>query len=197
MYSTARAKPGQLVGRLAARGIDDELKGSAYVVIDGIDGRAHHLGLPDLEAAGDLARGSIVEFRRYQDATGRNRVAIAVRSDFPIEDQVAAHGATWLDRQLLKRESALSDSGFGAELRDTMDRRVDHPVEEGLARRQGQRIAFARDLLKTLERRELAEAVSKLVDDTGLIHHPSGEGEHILRLPAPRHPGFRPFCDDR
>jgi Protein of unknown function (DUF3363) len=95
-------------------------------VIDGIDGRAHHLGLPDLEAAGDLARGSIVEFRRYQDATGRNRVAIAVRSDFPIEDQVAAHGATWLDRQLLKRESALSDSGFGAELRDTMDRRVDH-----------------------------------------------------------------------
>jgi type IV secretory pathway VirD2 relaxase len=173
------SQAGPIVGRLAARGIDDELKGSAYVVIDGIDGRVHHLRLPDLEATSDSAPGSIVEFRRYQDTTGRNRVAIAVRSDFSIEDQVAARGATWLDRQLLARESALSDSGFGAELHDAMERRVDHLVEEGLARRQGQRIAFARDLLRTLERRELADAVSKLVDDTGLTHHPSGEGEHI------------------
>ena len=49
-----------------------------------------------------------------------------------------------------------------------MDARVDHLVEEGLARRQGQRIVFARDLLDTLRRRELEEAASKLSAETGL-----------------------------
>ena len=34
-----------IIGRLLARGLDDELKGSAFAVIDGIDGRAHHLRL--------------------------------------------------------------------------------------------------------------------------------------------------------
>ena len=49
----------------------------------------------------------------------------------------------------------LSGGGFGAEVREAMDRRVDHLVEEGLARRQGQRVIFARDLIDTLGRRDL------------------------------------------
>ena len=32
-----------------------------------------------------------------------------------------------------------------------MERRVDHLAGEGLARRQGQRVIFARDLLNTLK----------------------------------------------
>ena len=60
-----------------------------------------------------------------------------------------------------------------------MDRRVDHLTKEGLARRQGQRIIFARDLLNTLRRRELDETVAKLSTDTGLVHRPSVEGEHV------------------
>ncbi len=28
-----------------SRGLDDELKGSAFAVIDGVDGRAHHIRL--------------------------------------------------------------------------------------------------------------------------------------------------------
>ena len=79
-----------------------------------------------------------------------------------------AWGATWLDRQLLAKESAIGGSGFGAEVRDTMDRRVDHLIEEGLARRQGQRVIFARDLLNTLRRRELDDAVAKLSTETRL-----------------------------
>lgn len=171
---------GLVVGRLVARGVDDELKGSAYVVIDGVDGRAHHVRLSDLYAAGDSAFGSIVELRRYHDAVGRERVAIAVRSDLPIEDQVTARGATWLDRRLLAGDSApLSEAGFGAEVRDAMDARVDHLVEAGLARRHGQRIIFARDLLDVLRRREIAEAASRLSAETGLPHHPAAEGEPV------------------
>jgi hypothetical protein len=40
-------------------------------------------------------------------------------------------------------------------VREAMDRRVDHLAEAGLARRQGQRIIFARDPIDTLRRREL------------------------------------------
>ena len=90
--------------RLVARGLDDELKGTAYAIIDGVDGRAHHIRLADLDAASDAAPGSIVELRQFQDAVGRQRVALAVRSDLPIDAQVQAGGATWLDRQLVARE---------------------------------------------------------------------------------------------
>ena len=92
---------------------------------------------------------------------------------------MTASGATWIDRQLLAREATTSGGGFGAEVRNAMDRRADHLIEEGLARRQGQRVIFARDLLNTLRRRELDEAVAKLATETGLAHRPSADGEHV------------------
>jgi type IV secretory pathway VirD2 relaxase len=58
----------QIIGRLVAFGLDDELKESVYAVIDGVDGRVHHLRLPDLNAVGDATPGSIVELRRFEDA---------------------------------------------------------------------------------------------------------------------------------
>ena len=128
---------------------------------------------------GDAKPGAIVETRAYDDAVGRKRLSLATRSDLAIEAQISAAGATWLDRQLLAKESAISGGGFGAELREAMDRRIDHLVEQDLARRQGQRAIFARDLLNTLRGRELDEAISKLAADTGLAHRPSTEGEHV------------------
>ncbi len=77
-------------------------------------------------------------------------------------EQAPASGATSIDRQILARKSATSGGGFGPEGRDAMERRADHLIEEGLARRMGQMIVFARDLLNTLRRRELDEAVAKL-----------------------------------
>src|SRR5260370_26445918 len=66
-----------IVGRLVVRGLDDELKGTAYAVIDSVDGRPHHVRLADLDAASDAPPGGIVELRRYEDAAGRHRVAVA------------------------------------------------------------------------------------------------------------------------
>ena len=167
------------MGRLVERGLHDELKGTAYAIIEGVDGRTHHLVFSDLEMTGDAKPGAIVETRAYDDAGGRKRLSLATRSDLAIEAQVSAPGATWIDRQLLAKESALSGGGFGAEVREAMDRRIDHLVEQGLARRQGQRVIFARDLLNTLRRRELDEVTAKLSAETGLAHRPSGEGEHV------------------
>src|SRR5262249_41968974 len=157
-----------IIGRLITRGLDDELKGSAYAVIDGIDGRVHHVRFADLDATADCDSGSIVEVRPYEDARGRQRLALAVRSDLAIEAQVKANGATWLDRRLLTRENTLSDMGFGQDVRQAMDARADHLISEGLARREGQRVIFVRDLLATLRRRELDAAGAGSAADFGL-----------------------------
>jgi len=177
---TSEAQPSPVMGRLVARGLDDELTGTAYAVIDGTDGHAHHIRLPDLDAAGDSGPGSIVELRRYEDSKARQRLALAVRSDLTVEAQVKANGATWLDRQLLARgATSLSDGGFGREVREAMDIRIDFLVSEGLARRRGQRVIFIRDLLATPRRRELDTAGAKISAETGLPYHSLAEGETI------------------
>jgi type IV secretory pathway VirD2 relaxase len=177
LHGDAPADP--VLGRLAARGLHDELNGLAYAVIEGIDGRTHHLRFSDLEMTGDAPPGAIVETRAYDDAKGRKRLALAVRSDLTVEAQATAPGATWIDRQLLARDPAIGNAGFGADVHAAMAARVDHLAAEGLARRQGQRVIFARDLLATLRRRELDETGAKLAAETGLTHHPVAEGEPI------------------
>ena len=168
------------VGRLVARGLDDELQGTAYAVIDCVDGRAHHVRLADLDAASDAAPGAVVELRRFEDAAGRERVALAVRSDLPIDAQVHAGGATWLDRQLVGRGPAsLSSGGFGREVRDAMGARIEHLVAQGLAKRQGQRVIFARDFLDTLRRRELEKAAARISENARQVYHPTTEGAPV------------------
>ncbi|TRC77956.1 DUF3363 domain-containing protein [Mesorhizobium sp. WSM4307] len=169
-----------ILGRLVERGLDDELKGTAYAVIDGVDGRCHHVRLPDLDAAGDGAPGSIVELRKFDDAQGRRRLALAVRSDLDIERQVVADGATWLDRQALARKPApLSDGGFGAEVRHAMNRRAKHLVGLDLAERQARGIVFANGLIDTLRRREIDALGSKLAATSGQPFNRAGSGEFV------------------
>jgi len=171
-----------VLGRLIERGLHDELKGSAYAIVEGIDGRTHHIRFTDIEMTGDAAPGAIVEARSYDDAQGCKRLSLATRSDLNIEAQIAAPGATWIDRQLLARNVIVANGGFGSEVRDAMDRRADHLAREGLARRQGARVIFARDLLNTLRQRELDSAVARLSAETGLVHDPSSEGERIVGI---------------
>ena len=156
-----------MIGRLIARGLDDELRGTAFAVVDGIDGRVHHLKLPDIESASDGPIGGIVELRRFEDARGRQRIALAVRSDLNLDQQVAAEGATWLDRRLVAREGAeLSRAGFGAEVRAALDRRIDTLAEQGLARRDGDKVTIGRNLVGTLRSRELDAVGRRLASET-------------------------------
>lgn len=172
-----------IVGRLIDRDLDDELKGTAYAVVDGTDGRTHHIKLPDLDAAGDGPLGSIVELRRFEDAHGRNRAALAVRSDLDLDAQVKASGATWIDRQFVAREPApLSSGGFGAEVRAAMESRTEHLIEQGFARRQGQQVIYARNLLETLRRRELDSIGEKLTAEMGMPFRKSATGEYVTGL---------------
>ena len=175
------ARPGQsIMGRLVERGLHDELKGSAYAILDSMDGRTHHVIFPGIEATGDAPSGAIVELRQFADRRGRARIALAVRSDMNLAQQIRAPGATWLDRQLVSQQaSERVGIGFGAEVTQAMEARAGHLVEVGLARRQGQRIVFIRNLLESLQQREVTAHAEKLAADLGLAHKPSRSGDYV------------------
>jgi len=263
--AVAMPDPGQsperpVVGRLVEKGLDDELKGSGYLIVDGVDGRSHYIRTPALEQLGDLRRNDIVRIahaemrpadrtiarfaaehggiydperhrvdllrsgatepdsvveahvRRLEavrrgaraaerlsdgrwrvDADYAERAAaydrkrghvgdIDVRSvsQLSLDRQVTASGATWLDREAVGREKTeLAGTGFGVEVRDALARRADYLVDQGLARRQGQRVVFARDLLDTLIRREVIEAAAQIAKQTGMRHHALSDGDRV------------------
>jgi hypothetical protein len=60
-----------------------------------------------------------------------------------------------------------------------MDRRLEHLTGEGLVRRQGPRVLFARGLLDTLRRRELDSAAEKIAAETRLAYRQPADGEHV------------------
>jgi hypothetical protein len=86
-----------------------------------------------------------------------------------LEDLPLAIGATWLDRQLLaKTPEALGPSGMGAEVETALRARRQWLIEQGLARQQGGQWQYARDLLRTLEARELNRAAAEISARWGL-----------------------------
>lgn len=165
-----------VVGRLAGRGHDDELSGTAFAVVEGVDGRLHHVALRDLADASDAPLGAVVELRKLENGRG----VLAVRSDLDLDGQVTARGATWLDRRLLDRQAAApADRGYGQAVRDALKARTEHLVSEGLAQRRGRSVVFARDLLNALRGRELADTAARLAGDLGKPHAPARAGEPV------------------
>jgi hypothetical protein len=126
--------------------------------------------------------GGIVEVRRFGRPDERTPTLMLVsRSDNDLASQITAPGATWLDHRLVGKEDAsFAHGGFGAEVRAAVSARVDHLIEEGLARRQGQRVILARDLLATLRRRELDQAAERLTGDTGLSYRPAAPDDEVV-----------------
>jgi len=179
VVSGAPEKP--ITGRLIDKGLHDELTGTAYAVIDGTDGRTHHVRLPGIEALEQSAKlGGIVELRAVgRPGEEKPTLILATRSDLDLAAQVKAPGATWLDHRLIERGAGVADGGFGAEVRRAMDARTDHLVKEGLARRFGERTVFERGMLDTLRKRELDAVGAKIAGETGLAYRPASSGEKI------------------
>ncbi|MBB4096299.1 type IV secretory pathway VirD2 relaxase [Ochrobactrum pecoris] len=172
-----------VIGRLVEKGLHDELTGEAYAVIDATDGRAHHVrfrGVEVFEHAPDI--GGVVEVRRFGSPDDpKPTLTLANRSDLDLQHQITAPGATWLDHRLVESDPMpLAERGFGAEVRNAMSARAEHLTEEGLARRQGQRIILQRNLLSTLRSRELDAMAQRLATETGLHHLDKAKpGEYV------------------
>ncbi len=168
-----------VIGRLVDRGLHDELTGSAYVLVDGMDGRQHHLVFPDLAATTDAPTGAIVERRAYVDRDGVARQALAVRSDLGLEAQVQARGATWLDRQILKRAPDDGAAGFASEVAAAMAKRAGVLVARGLASVRDGRLVPAPGLLATLQAQDLDSAAARLARETGRPARSLAPGEAV------------------
>jgi type IV secretory pathway VirD2 relaxase len=242
-----------VVGRLAAKGLADELSERAYIIIDAIDGRAHYVALPARADLGEMPIGSIVEARGITTRAADRRIAalaedglyrtahhlaqlpgqhaaggdtegivaahvrrlealrragivdrvadgvwrvpddlvargarydrqrlgaaaVGLCSHLPVEKQVRAIGATWLDDQLVGDMGSLSNRGFATTVREALEARAEFLVEQGFAERRGQRIILARNLLAKLRDRDIEATASTISTETGLTYRPIQDG---------------------
>jgi hypothetical protein len=123
--------------------------------------------------------GAIVELRHWQDRGGAPRSALAVRSDLPLDQQIKARGATWLDRQLLARDSLTSSTGFGGEVQAALAAREEHLIGQGLATRRGGRVTLAPNLIDTLRSAELRDETQRIAQRTGLTPRAHAPGSAV------------------
>ncbi|WP_164884308.1 DUF3363 domain-containing protein [Paenirhodobacter populi] len=259
IHEGAPAAP--VTGRVLDKYLANELGDNLTVVVDGIDGRTHHIANIDPMQLEDVRIGGIVEVGRaevtarpsdrtiaaiaeggvyrpsrhleqakfegrvpggdyegYVDAhvrrleslrragiaeridadqwripedfesraasydAGRTRQAsVRVLSAFDLEKQIGADGVTWLDRRMIQGEAAdLASSGFGQQVRDAMDRRREHHIEQGDATRQRDgRIFYRRNLLASLREREVARVGAEMAESKGLPFRAAADGETV------------------
>jgi hypothetical protein len=245
-----------ITGRIAAKGLSGEDHDKPYLIVDGLDGRAHHVLLPKTAELSELPVGGIVEVRPARDSIADRNIAaivqnglyipsthrhalqvkgsdpararevvdghvrrlealrrakivervadslwrvpsdlvdqgraydqrrlggieLEVHSTLPIEKQIRAIGATWLDRKLVAGGAATLMTGFGAATRQAIIDRVDFLVEESLAERQGDRARVVPGLLDKLRDREIADVAQSIHRQTGLVHRPVKEGSRV------------------
>lgn len=84
-----RTATDSIVGRVADKGLADELGERGFVVIDGDDGRAHYVPLPSTRPLGDLPLGGIVEVQPIKERTvDRNIVAATANGRYLPHDHM-------------------------------------------------------------------------------------------------------------
>src|SRR5260370_11187011 len=55
IFDATIASEQTIIGRVIEKGLHDELRGSAYLVLDGVDGRAHYLRVGSIEGVSDVS----------------------------------------------------------------------------------------------------------------------------------------------
>jgi type IV secretory pathway VirD2 relaxase len=172
-----------VTGRVVEKGLDDELAGKPYLIVDGVDGKAHYLRLQSVTMIEDVPVDGIVTVGpsgREPDLSKHAAIGVRVRSRLPLGRQVAATGATWLDRELVSSDKTeLSYGGFGMAVREALEKRAAHLVEEGLVHRRGNRITFVQNLLDTLTRRELGQVETATAAETGFEFRRLDDGDRF------------------
>ncbi|WP_281660589.1 relaxase/mobilization nuclease and DUF3363 domain-containing protein [Microvirgula aerodenitrificans] len=70
-----------IVGRVVGKGLADELYDKGYLVIDGIDGKAHYVALPPRTELEQYPAGAIVEVKGAADVRAADKNIAALASD--------------------------------------------------------------------------------------------------------------------
>jgi hypothetical protein len=116
----------EVVGRVADKGLADELKGTFYAVIETPNGRAYHVPLSQ-RVADSISKGDMVSFATPRDEKGQYRVAL--RKELSLDEQVRRLEPVWLDRV---EAAALAPYGFGSELRGKLQERRELQRQRGI-----------------------------------------------------------------
>jgi len=123
-----------------------------------------------------LERAAAFERRQAQAAP----VVVQTLSSLPLERQVGAEGATWLDRELVaETPEPVRDEGFGRDVRAARALRRQWLIGQELAREDQDRTVYRANLLGILRRRELARVAGQLSGDLGLSYVETKSGENV------------------
>jgi len=90
-----------IVGRVAGKGLVDELYDKGYLIVDGTDGKAHYVALPPRSELEQYPTGAVVEIKGAADvrAADRNIAALAVDGVYRTDHHLAvAQGQAMPDR---------------------------------------------------------------------------------------------------
>lgn len=70
-----------ILGRVAAKGLADELHDRGYLVIDGVDGKAHYIALNARDELANYPTGAVVEVRGFAEVRAADKNIAALASD--------------------------------------------------------------------------------------------------------------------
>lgn len=70
-----------IIGRVAAKGLADELHDRGYLIIDGVDGKAHYVALNTRDELANYPTGAVVEVRGYAEMRAADKNIAALASD--------------------------------------------------------------------------------------------------------------------
>ncbi|AYR19135.1 relaxase/mobilization nuclease domain-containing protein [Alcaligenes faecalis] len=70
-----------ILGRVAAKGLADELRDRGYLVIDGVDGKAHYVALNARDELANFPTGAVVEVKGSADVRAADKNIAALASD--------------------------------------------------------------------------------------------------------------------
>jgi hypothetical protein len=172
---------------------DDRVAGAEFVAahVRRLEALRRVTGIVERDADGSwrvppnfLEAVEAYERRRSRDAP----VVVEVLSTAPLEKQVAADGATWLDRQLVGDEAAgARGSGFGREVLGALAQRRQWLIEQGLAEDRHDQIVYRSNLLALLRQRELSRVATQVSAELNLPYAEFGgekriEGTYRRRL---------------
>ena len=90
-----------IVGRVAGKGLADELNDKGYLIVDGTDGKAHYVALPPRSELEQYPTGAVVEVKGAADvrAADRDIAALAVDGVYRADHHLAvAQGQATSDR---------------------------------------------------------------------------------------------------
>ena len=62
-YAVQGDTAGPVIGRVVSRGLADELKDRYYLIVDGVDGRTHYVGIGQADREEPIREGTVVEIR--------------------------------------------------------------------------------------------------------------------------------------